>query len=477
MSPVSRQHPNIVLVMTDDQGAWALGASGNREIITPHLDQLAAEGTRFDRFFCASPVCSPARASLYTGLMPSAHGVHDWISDRHVGPRGQNFLDGLELVTDVLAKHGYRCGLAGKWHLGANDVPRPGFVHWFSHQSGGGVYTNAPVVRDGALVEQPGYVTDAFTADACAFIRREAGRDRNAPFFLALNYTAPHSPWKDQHPRRLTELYDDCRFETAPQAPQHPWARVTALGTPAEGESDLRAALVGYYASITGVDEGVGRVLAELDRLGIRDDTLVVFTSDNGFSCGQHGFWGKGNGTNPQNLYESSILVPFIVNQPGRVPAGRTVRALVSAYDVKATLLEYAGIDHPGDPRSPGRSFVDLIEGSDSGAERERVVVADEYGGTRMIRTEQWKYVRRFPLGPDELYDLAADPWERHNLVGDPSQARRVTQLAEELALWFAKHTDPLHDARAASVTGWGQVEYDHVPGAFNQGPTDRVTP
>ncbi|WP_020389560.1 sulfatase-like hydrolase/transferase [Kribbella catacumbae] len=475
MPASSRQHPNIVLVMTDDQGAWALGASGNHEIVTPHLDRLAAEGTRFERFFCASPVCSPARASFYTGLMPSAHGVHDWISARHIGPQGQDFLDGHELLTDVLAKNGYRCGLAGKWHLGANDVPRPGFVHWFAHQSGSSAYTNAPIVRDGALVDQPGYVTDAFTDEACAFIRREVERDREAPFFLALNYTAPHSPWKDQHPRRLLELYDDCAFETAPQAPPHPWARHTATGSPAEGEPDLRAALVGYYASITGADEGVGRVLAELDRLGVRDDTLVVFTSDNGFSCGQHGFWGKGNGTNPQNLYDSSILVPFIVNQPGRVPAGRLVSALVSAYDVKTTLLEHAGIDHPVEPRSPGRSFLDLIEGRDPDEVRERVVVADEYGAARMIRTAGWKYIRRYPLGPDELYDLVNDPWERDNLVDDPVYAARVTQLAEELALWFAEYTDPLHDARAVSVSGLGQVEYDHLPGAFNQALNQRV--
>lgn len=477
MSGSAARHPNIVLVMTDDQGAWALGSAGNDEIITPHLDRLAAEGTRFDRFFCASPVCSPARASFYTGLMPSGHGVHDWLAARHIGVDGQDFVAGTELLTDVLTDRGYRCGLVGKWHLGANDRPRRGFVHWFAHPSGGSAYNDALVVKDGEPTTQHGYLTDAFTDQACAFVRGEVERDRDAPFFLALNYTAPHSPWKDQHPERLTSLYDDCAFDSCPQAPAHPWARYSEEGSPAEGEPDLRAALVGYYASVTGVDEGVGRVVAELDRLGVREDTLIIFTSDNGFSCGQHGFWGKGNGTSPQNVYDSSVLVPLIINQPGRVGAGRTVSALVSAYDMKATLLEHAGIPHTPDPRSPGRSFADLLVGDDSSEGRERVVIADEYGATRMIRTERWKYVRRYPTGPDELYDLETDPWERTNLIDDPEQADRVAEMAGQLARWFAAYTDPLHDGRAVRVSGFGQVDHDHLPGAFNQSRAAHVQP
>ncbi|HVX46627.1 MAG TPA: sulfatase-like hydrolase/transferase [Mycobacteriales bacterium] len=453
--------PNVVFVVTDDQGPWALGCAGNDEIHTPNLDALATGGLRLSRFFCASPVCSPARATLYTGQIPSRHGVHDWLAGGQVGPDRIDFLAGRTLLTDVLSTAGYRCGLVGKWHLGANDRSRPGFVHWFAHQFGGGPYFDAPVVRDGRLETQPGYLTYALSDGACDFVEAEA--DREEPFFLALHYTAPHSPWTGNHPPELTDLYADCAFATCPQGERHPWTPVME-GRPVGGEPDDRAALTGYFAAVTGVDLGVGKLLSTLDRLDLQESTLIVFTSDNGFNCGHHGIWGKGNGTYPQNMYDSSVMVPAIISQPGRIPGGRVSDSLLSAYDVFPTVLDHVGV--AAEPPGPGRSFAPLLCGAEI-AERDRVVVFDEYGPVRMIRTRDWKYVRRWPSGPDELYDLRNDPGETRNLVAEPSHAGRVADLRAELDGWFAQYADPAHDGRFLEVGGRGQVTRDDQPHAF----------
>lgn len=460
--------PNVVLIMSDDQGAWAMGCAGNREIRTPNLDALAGRGIRFSRFFCTSPVCSPARASLFTGELPSQHGVHDWLSYHHAGRSGIDFLAGRTLFTDVLADAGYRMGLAGKWHLGANDRPRKGFVHWYAHESGGGPYYDAPMYRDGVRTEEPRYLTDALAEDAEDFLGGQAVGDET-PFYLSLHFTAPHSPWAGAHPREFTDLYEDCAFETLPDRPFHPWMPVDEEGRATHiREAGSREARVGYFAAVTAMDAAIGRVLARLDALGLTESTLVVFTSDNGFNLGHHGVWGKGNGTFPQNMYDSSVIVPCLMSQPGRIPGGRHSDALLSQYDVLPTLVEWLGIDHRHDPALPGRSFADLLAGTAAPADpdRERVVVYDEYGPVRMIRTREWKYVHRYPHGPHELYDLTADPDEDDNLAADPAHDTVRNDLAGRLDEWFAKYVDPAFDGARLPVTGNGQSA-PVVPGAL----------
>ncbi|MFE4217862.1 sulfatase-like hydrolase/transferase [Streptomyces sp. NPDC056844] len=448
--------PNVLLVLSDDQGAWALGCAGNHEIRTPRLDALAASGVHFSRFFCTSPVCSPARASLFTGELPSQHGVHDWLSYHHAGRTGLDFLEGRLLFTDLLARAGYRLGLSGKWHLGANDRPRPGFVHWYAHESGGGPYYDAPMYRDGRSAPEPAYLTDALAEDAGRFLERES--DRPEPFHLSLHFTAPHKPWKGQHPREYTDLYEDCAFETCPQGAPHPWQPLDEDGAPVGGESDTRQALTGYFAAVSAMDAAIGRVLDRLDALGLTESTLVLFTSDNGFNAGHHGVWGKGNGTFPQNMYDSSVLVPFLMSQPGRIAGGRTCDALLSHYDVLPTLVEHLGLEHEPDPHLPGSSFAGLLDGEgDASATRDRVVVYDEYGPVRMIRTPGWKYVHRYPHGPHELYDMDRDPGETENLVSDPACASVRHELAGRLDAWFATYVDPAVDGARLPVAGTGQ--------------------
>jgi len=440
---------NIVFILTDDQGVWAAGCYGNPEIRTPNIDRLAQEGMLFRNFFVATPVCSPSRATFLTGRIPSQHGIHDWIREGNVWPNVAQYIEREVCYTDVLARYGWVCGLSGKWHLGASQIPQHGFAHWYVHQRGGGPYYNAPMIRDGKLINEPGYITDKITDDALEFL--EAHAHTPQPFYLSVHYTAPHSPW-DCHPQEIVDSYDDCPFESCPQEPRHPWA--ISLTDRCLGNREM---LKGYFAAVTAMDMNVGRILDKLEELGIREDTLVIFASDNGFSCGHHGFWGKGNGTNPRNMYENSIKVPFIASHPGHIPAGVVQEAMVSAYDFMPTLLEYVGLPVPQGRNIVGQSFLPILLGqTDSG--RDHVVIYDEYGNTRMIRTERWKYVHRYPDGPNELWDLENDPDERRNLVDDPAYQGLIRELRGEMEAWFARYVDPEVDGLKQDVTGEGQL-------------------
>lgn len=448
----TNQQTNVVFILTDDQGVWANGCYGNPEIRTPNIDRLADTGLRFQNFFCASPVCSPSRASFLTGLIPSQHGVHDWIRDGNVPPKKDlkeevypavAYLEGKTGYTDIMAEHGYTCGMSGKWHLGDSLHPQKSFKHWFVHQTGGGPYNNAPMVREGKLVNEPGYVTNVITDEALKFLV-----NMKKPFYLSVHYTAPHSPWIEQHPQAIVDSYDDCPFKSCPQEPKHPWASGGNLGN--------REALKGYFAAVTAMDIDVGRIIDRIEKLGLRKNTLIVFASDNGFNCGHHGFWGKGNGTFPLNMYENSVKVPFIVSHPGRIPEGKVTDALMSGYDFMPTLLDYLSLPPPQGENLPGRSFLPVLLG-ESETGRLSVIVYDEYGPVRMIRTREWKYVHRYPYGPHELYDLVNDPDERKNLINEPKQRARIKEMRQQLADWFAQYVEPAVDGARLPVTGSGQ--------------------
>lgn len=451
MLPTAQDRPNIVFILSDDQGPWALGCAGNQEIRTPHLDRLAAEGMRFSSFFCTSPVCSPARASLLTGRIPSQHGIHDWIRGGNVGERPIEYLAGQTAYTELLADSGYTCGLSGKWHLGDSLKPQKGFTHWYVHQQGGSAYYDAPMIRDGELIDEPDYLTDVITDDALQFLD---SRQVDQPFYLGVHYTAPHSPWIDSHPQEFVEMYDDCPFDSCPQEPKHPWSIATAPWSDNQREN-----LKGYFAAVTAMDHNIGRILDKLEEMGVRERTLICFMSDNGFNCGHHGIWGKGNGTFPFNMFDTSVKVPAIFSHPGRIPLGHVCDELISGYDFMPTLLEYVGgLEHPEASNLPGRSFLPLLLGEE-GAGREDVVIYDEYGPVRMIRTREWKYVHRYPYGPQELYHLTADPDERNNLIDAPEAEEQRRSMKERLDSWFVSYADPYRDGTREAVTGFGQLE------------------
>jgi choline-sulfatase len=460
--------PNLLVIMSDDQGPWALACAGNPDIRTPTLDRLAAEGTRFDNFFCASPVCSPARASFLTGRVPSQHGVHDWLRSGnieveegvtwHGRDRPIEYLEGLDGFTDVLARAGYECALSGKWHMGASGLPQKGHTYWHAHSLGGGQYYDYHVFENStALVHKEQYVTDYFTDRAIEFIK---GRERGAaPFCLSVHYTAPHAPWdRANHPAELFDSYMQCKFESMPAEPPHPWRGWDP------SPQKRRKTIAGYFAAVTAMDSGIARILAALDELGLRENTLIVFLSDNGFNVGHHGICGKGNGTFPLNMYEESVKVPLIVSHPGNVPPGAVSSGLCSQYDFMPTILEYLGLENPEAERLPGRSFAAALRGEpDAGGEE--VVVFDEYGPVRMIRDREWKYVHRFPYGPHELYHLAADPGERTNLVEDEGHADVVARMRGRLDEWFLEYVDPARDGARQPVTSKDQIDLVGPPG------------
>jgi len=362
-------------------------------------------------------------------------------------PPAVSFLDDFVCYTDVLKENGYVCGLSGKWHLGNSLLPQHGFSHWFCHQLGHGPYYNAPMVRDGKAVSEPDYITDVITDDAIAFIER----NKNSLFYLSVHYTAPHSPWIG-HPKEMVESYEDCAFKSCPQEALHRW-----YGPKTPYCQGNREMLKGYFAATTAMDCGIGRLMQKLNELDIRTNTLVVFASDNGFSCGHHGFWGKGNGTFPINMFENSVKVPMIMSHPGSIRTNAVTSAMTSQYDFMPTLLDYLNLSFLQDGTFPGRSFKPVLL-NETDQNHENLVVYDEYGPVRMIRTSEWKYTHRYPFGQNELYDLVDDPGERRNLVDDESKANIVTELRHRLSKWFARYVQYEMDGTRFPVSGGGQL-------------------
>ena len=472
--------PNVLLLVTDDQGAWALGTK-MPELHTPTLDRLQREGMTFENFFCASPVCSPARASLTTGRMPSAHGIHDWIrpeglarSGSPTPPHEPDFLDrtaGADSIAAMLSREGYRCGMVGKWHVGSSDRPAPGFDYWWAHQLGGGPYYGAPIwqldeetgipARPAEPTEEPDYLTDAITRQGLDFFRRVAGADEPSPFFLQVNWTAPHDPWFDgNHPQDLLDLYAQTDFPSVPSPDAHPWFLEQNFP---RAVADRHGALAGYCAAVRGVDRSIGTLLDDLEERGLLDQTLVIFTSDNGFSCGHHGIWGKGNATYPLNFWEPSITVPCIVRWPGRVPAGAVDERPASAVDLLGTIADLTGASPLEDPLRAGGSLAPRLLGGaaatslpGAAAVDDAVMIHDEYGANRMLRTQRWKLVLRRE-GPTELYDLHEDPGEQRDLSQDPAHSAVKDELAAMLEEWFSRHSVEALDGWSSTVDGTGQ--------------------
>lgn len=448
------KRPNFVFILTDDQGPWAVPWK-MPELYMPNLQELAEEGTVFDNFYCASPVCSPARASILTGRMPSAHGIHDWL----VGTRSpeaypDKYLDDLVTLPAVLAGAGYRCGMSGKWHVGEAREPAPGFTHWYAHRYGGGPYYNAPIWKDGQEAEEPDYLTDAIADHAVAFLEQVSDQ----PFFLEIATTAPHDPWDgDNHPDELLDLYADCDFPSVPREPRHPWTQPRKKDFE-HAFTDPKTSLRGYCAALSGVDRLIGRVRKTLENRGLAEHTIIFYMADNGFSCGHHGVWGKGNGTYPLNFWENSIRVPFVAYVPPQLRDSEQpafVDSHVSAVSFFPTVCELAGVEPPVDPLRAGASLTGYLD--DQSPDPEPVIVYDEYGGGRMIRSGRWKYVTRFD-GPTELYDLDTDPHEHDNRANDPKLAEIRDDLHRTLNEWFARHETPLHRAFEQPVAGYGQI-------------------
>jgi arylsulfatase A-like enzyme len=205
------------------------------------------------------------------------------------------------------------------------------------------------------------------------------------------------------------------------------------------------------------MDANVGRLIDWLEAHGLRENTLIIFSGDNGMNMGHHGIYGKGNGTFPMNMFDTAVKVPVLISRPGAVPQGIVNDDLLSHYDVLPTLLDALDLPNPQDQTLPGRSFAALLRGK-SLSGREHVIVFDEYGPVRMIRSRDWKYIHRYPYGPHEFYDLAHDPDEAHDLIDSAEHQKCIAKMRGELDAWFLRYADPAVDGAREPVTGKGQT-------------------
>lgn len=442
------QRPNIVLFLTDDHGAWALRCYGNREVRTPVLDGMAAGGVRFGNAFTPCPVCSPARACLLTGRTPSQVGIHDWIQEKIEEVGDRDWLADEITLPQLLHEAGYHCGLSGKWHLGQSHLTPRGFDWYFGLPRWQGAHTGAYTYLDnGQTVEIDGNKTQIITDRAMQFVD-QAPKDR--PFFLNVGYIATHSPWANQEPE-LVESYASATLNDIPNDPPHPWRRNESMSND-EAEIKQRAPLAqrNYYAAVTDMDRNVGRLIDHLRKTGRLENTIIIYTSDHGCTLGHHGFWGKGNSTRPLNMHETSIRIPLIMRQyntathdGGLVAAGHVVDHCVDHYDTFQVLCHWAGVDLApyAERRYSGRNYAPLARGQDMPEWDETRF--GEYGDLRMIRTPEYKLVRRHPLGPDDLFALIHDPREKQNRIDDPSLSMVKQMLLRRLEAFYVLHEDP----------------------------------
>lgn len=451
--PGGREHrPNILVFLTDDHGQWAQHAYGNSELQTPNMNRLAAKGTRMMQAFTPCPVCSPARASFFTGRMPSQHGIQDWLAEKTCAVE-HPWLAGQTLISELFKGAGYHTGLVGKWHCGNTKEPHPGFDRWFSYWVWQYPHYGVQQFSDqGQLSVEQGQQSPLLTNRAIDFLRdhKRTQGAKGKPFFLFVGYVDTHSP-HNSAPSEMVAEYNSATFRDIPKEKFMP-CHGEALIPVNKNHQIERMKHMEYYGAVSSIDHEVGRVLAELEATGQMEDTLIVYTSDHGLNTGQHGMWEKGNGTLPQNFFEESIRVSCTLSWPaGGIRQNAVCNDFVNHCDLWATLLDIAEAAPDGQKaaqiNSPGRTYLAQLRGGS--VQNWRQTIISKYGNARMARTERYKLIRRYPYGGirffDELYDLKEDPRETVNRIQDPPLRKIIYNLTEELNQFFEKYTVPGH--------------------------------
>ena len=468
--------PNVILILADNLNPDLLGPYGNTEIRTPNLDKMARDGLTFDRAFSVSGVCSPARASLLTGLLPSQTGVHNALPSGF-GVENWSAIEEFRNLPQTLSDAGYVTGLVGKYHLGQPDNAQLGFDYWVTLPSG---HTNsffgATIIDNNRTYwEEDTHLTDFWTAKAEEFIRRNTSGTH--PFFLFLSYNGPYNlaPVVLNPPNNRHAPYYEKHVPSTPQEPLHPFLKNLIIDAALDNREALKGwridggtgggegrklswadlawkvadalnnktAMINVGSEVSMVDDGVGKILDTLEDLGLTEKTLVIFSSDQGAAYGQHGLWGNSSQATPVVAYDENMHIPFLVTHPGKIKSGTRADEMISLYDVLPTLLDYTGLDELSIPNTSGNSFYHVLVANDAGWKNE---VYFEYILTRALRTPEWKYVKRFLRTPDELYYLTDDPDENHNLITDPDYWDRVAELDKRLAGFFDTYADPKYD-------------------------------
>jgi N-acetylglucosamine-6-sulfatase len=427
----------------DDLRFDELGCTGHPFVQTPNIDRLAKEGGLFKNAFATTPLCSPSRASFLTGHYAHKHGIID-NTDR--SPRTHELITWPRLLHDA----GYQTAFIGKWHMGVDDSPRPGFDHWVSVR-GQGRYFDPELNVDGARVTAKGYVTDLFNERAVAFVKRK----HDKPFCVYLSHKCVHPDLEQRADGSVSDpnaarflpaerhktLYADMQVPRRPNAFQPPRGKpalerqiddLPQLGrNTATDDETIRNRLRLLLAA----EEGVGQIVEALEAAGQLDKTLIVLTSDHGYFYGEHGL-----SFERRLAYEEAIRIPLIVRYPPLIKAGTTYDPFVLSIDLAPTLLALGGVAVPEGLH--GRSLLPLIKGE---AWQPRKSFLVEYFsdtvfprmrnmGYSAVRTARWKYIQYRDLeGCDELYDLQNDPYEMRNVIGEARQGERLAYMKAEL--------------------------------------------
>jgi arylsulfatase A-like enzyme len=452
-----RPQPNIIYIMADDHASHALSCYGSRVNKTPNLDRIAAQGVRFDNCFVTNSLCGPSRATLLTGKYSHANGYKaNSITTDH-GTEEAQFDGSQPTFPKMLQRAGYKTAIVGKWHLGTDPT---GFDHW-NILPGQGVYVDPQFIEMGVKKQVKGYVTDIITDLAIDYLK---GRDKTRPFCLLYHHKAPHRPWQpDPAHAELSErdtlptppTFDDDYATRARPAHEQQMQIDKALNRtdlkqdPPPGlsahelkEWKYQRFIKDYTRVIASLDDNVGRLLDYLDVSGLASNTIVIYTSDNGFFLGDHGWFDK------RFMYEESLRVPLLVRYPGTIKPGTVNGSFVINADFAPTFLDYAGLPAPGDMQ--GRSIRPLLEGRPHADWRTSVYyhyyefpaphhVYPHIG----VRTERYKLVHYYTIDEWELFDLKADPHELQNLYQDVAHARIRSRLTAELRRLQRELKDP----------------------------------
>ncbi len=443
--------PNVLFILTDDQRWDCIGLAPGSKVKTPNIDRIGREGVTFRNAFCTTSLCSPSRASILSGLYAHAHGVSNNFTE---------YPAAMPSWPRALQAAGWQTAYIGKYHMGEeNDDPRPGFDHFVTHKGQGKYWDTEFRANGGERKVVKGYYTTVVTDMAEAWIA-----ERKGPWAMVLGHKAPHSFYTPEP--KYEKAFDEVPIEypsTAFALDDNPawyqdrldtWHgiygplfdfRKTWPDRSPEGVKAFAAMVRSYRATILSVDDSVGRLLRLLERRGELENTIVVFTADNGILEGEHGMVDK------RTMHEPSIRVPLVVRAPGLAP--RVVDPMVLTQDFAPSLLDLCGV--PALPTSHGRSWTSIARGLPDPGWRTSFLYHYNYEkqfpytpNVRGVRTERWKYVR-YPHGdggPDrhkaELFEVAADPDETRNLID--ARPEVVKELQAELArLLKATGADP----------------------------------
>ncbi len=435
----AEERPNLLFIMSDDHAAQAIGCYGSRINRTPQIDRIATGGMRFDHCFCTNSICGPSRAVILTGQYSHRNGFY------HNG----NSFDGSQVTfPKLLQQAGYQTAIVGKWHLASDPT---GFDYW-NILPGQGAYYNPAFIENGTKSTRQGYCTEIISDIALDWLQK--GRDPGKPFLLMCHHKAPHRNW--QPSERYRDLYEDQdipvpetfdddyagRLAAQQQAMtvEHHLNRADLKTDPPEGLAGAELKrwkyeryIKDYLRCIASVDDSVGQLLDYLETSGLARNTLVVYTSDQGFYLGDHGWFDK------RFMYEESLRMPFLARWPGHVPAGSTNGDMVLNLDFAPTFLALAGVTPPDVMQ--GRSFARLLAGEEPADWRQAMYYHYyEYPGAHSvkrhygIRTTRYKLIHfYYDIDAWEFYDLQTDPHELRNRIDDPACAPLVAALRQQL--------------------------------------------